>query len=220
MTSRDNRKVAVILSGCGFQDGAEIQESVMTLLALDQQEAIYQCFAPDVEQFKVQNHLTGEQVSESRNVLVESARIARGEVKPLSEFSANDFDALVLPGGFGAALNLSSFAVDGPECTINSEVESAVRSTHDAKKPIGALCIAPVILAKLIPNVNLTIGNDTGVAEAVESLGANHSNTGHGEVVVDPANKVVSTPCYMLDAKVSDIYKGADALIREVLTLA
>ncbi len=212
--------IAVILSGCGFQDGAEIQESVMTLLALDQQGADYQCFAPDVEQFKVQNHLTGEQVSESRNVLVESARIARGEIKPLSEFSVDNFDALIMPGGFGAALNLSSFAIDGPACTIDSEVEKAVLATHEAKKPIGALCIAPVILAKLIPNVNLTIGDDSGVREAVESLGANHSNTTHGEVVVDPANKVISTPCYMLDAKVSDIYKGADALVREVLTLA
>ncbi|NVJ67586.1 MAG: isoprenoid biosynthesis glyoxalase ElbB [Gammaproteobacteria bacterium] len=214
-----SKNIAVILSGCGFQDGAEIQESVMTLLALDQQGANYQCFAPDVEQFKVQNHLTGEQVSESRNVLVESARIARGDIKPLSEFNIDDFDALVMPGGFGAALNLSSFAIDGPACSINSEVESAVRATHDAKKPIGALCIAPVILAKLIPNVNLTIGDDSGVAEAVESLGASHSNTTHGEVVVDSVNKVVTTPCYMLDAKVSDIYKGADALVREVLTL-
>ncbi len=215
-----NKKIAVILSGCGFQDGAEIHESVMTLLALDQQGANYQCFAPDVEQFKVQNHLTGEQVSENRNVLVESARIARGDIKSLAEFNVNDFDALVMPGGFGAALNLSSFAVDGPACSINPEVENTVRATHDAKKPIGALCIAPVILAKLIPNVNLTIGDDAGVAEALESLGASHSNTRHGEVVIDPANKVVTTPCYMLDAKVSDIYKGADALVREVLTLA
>lgn len=214
-----HKNIAVILSGCGFQDGAEIQEAVMTLLALDQQGADYQCFAPDVEQFKVQNHLTGEQVSETRNVLVESARISRGEIKALSEFNADDFDALVMPGGFGAALNLSSFAIDGPACSVNSEVENAVRSTHDAKKPIGALCIAPVILAKLIPNANLTIGSDAGVAEAVESLGASHSNTTHGEVIIDPANKLVTTPCYMLDAKVSDIYKGADALVREVLTL-
>ncbi|WP_251357799.1 isoprenoid biosynthesis glyoxalase ElbB [Kangiella sp. TOML190] len=215
-----NKNIAVILSGCGFQDGAEIQESVMTLLALDQQAASYQCFAPDVEQFKVQNHLTGVQVSESRNVLVESARIARGEIKAMSEFKVDDFDALVMPGGFGAALNLSSFAVDGPACSINPEVETAVRATFEAQKPIGALCIAPVILAKLIPSVNLTIGDDAGVAEALESLGAKHSNTSHGEVVVDPLNKVVTTPCYMLDAKVSDIYKGADALVREVLTLA
>ncbi|MRX27187.1 isoprenoid biosynthesis glyoxalase ElbB [Kangiella sp. HZ709] len=214
------KSVAVILSGCGFQDGAEIQESVMTLLALDLQGASYQCFAPDIEQFKVQNHLTGESAFESRNVLIESARIARGDIKALSEFEVANFDALVMPGGFGAALNLSTFAIDGAACKINSDVEAAVRKTYSAKKPIGALCIAPVILAKLIPDANLTIGNDTDVAKALESMGANHSNSNHGEVLVDPVNKLVTTPCYMLDAKVSDIYQGANALVRELITLS
>ncbi len=214
------KSIAVILSGCGFQDGAEIQESVMTLLALDLQGVSYQCFAPDIEQLKVQNHLTGEAVSESRNVLVESARIARGDIKTLSEFEVENFDALVMPGGFGAALNLSTFAIGGAACTINSDVEAAVRTTYAAKKPIGALCIAPVILAKLIPNASLTIGNDTDVAKALESMGANHSNSNHGEVLVDPINKLVTTPCYMLDAKVSDIYRGANALVRELITLS
>lgn len=215
-----SKNIAVILSGCGFQDGTEIQEAVMTLLALDQQEASYQCFAPDMAQLKVQNHITSEESLEDRNVLEESARIARGDIKALREFSADNFDGLIMPGGFGAALNLSTFAVDGVNCSVHPEVEHAIQTIRATNKPIGALCIAPVILAKLIPEVHLTIGNDTDVAAAVTSLGANHSSTDHGEVVVDGANKIVTTPCYMLDAKVSDIYKGADALVREVLTLA
>lgn len=213
--------VAVILSGCGFQDGSEIHEAVCTLLALDQQGATYQCFAPDVAQNRVSNHYSMAQAEdETRNVLVESARIARGNIRPLADLQVQDFDALVIPGGFGAALNLSSFAVQGAQCIVQADVECAVNGMRQAGKPIGALCIAPVILAKLVPNASVTIGNDADIAAACQAMGAKHQNTAHGEVVVDEANRLVSTPCYMLESGISQIYDGATALVRELLRMA
>ena len=212
-------KVAVILSGCGFQDGSEIHEAVCTLLALDQQGAQIQCFAPDVAQARVVDHSTGTETTETRNVLVESARIARGAIQPLSAFDAAQFDALVIPGGFGAALNLSDFAKQGTTCTVQKDVANAITTMHKAGKPVGALCIAPVLLARLIPGARLTIGEDTGTAQACKAMGATHQNTGHGEVVVDEKNRLVSTPCYMLQARISHIYEGTQALAREILKL-
>lgn len=213
-------QVAVILSGCGFQDGSEIHEAVSTLLALDQQGAQYQCFAPDMAQARVADHYRGNTADESRNVLVESARIARGAIQPLSAFDAGNFHALVMPGGFGAALNLSNFATAGTQCSVQPDVARAVTSMHQAGKPIGALCIAPVILARLIPGACITIGQDADTAQACEALGAKHRNTNHGEVVVDEPNRLVTTPCYMLDARISQIYAGAQALVRELLRMA
>lgn len=210
---------AVVLSGCGVYDGAEIHEAVLTLLAIDRHGGTYQCFAPDIAQRDVVNHLTGQVVPESRNVLVESARIARGKIKPLSGFAPGGFDALIFPGGFGAAKNLSSFAVDGPECTVDPDVERAVRGMHAAGKPICALCISPAILARVLVDVELTIGTDAGTASALEQMGAIHRNTGHGQVVVDARNKVVSSPCYMLDATIGQIADGADAAVRELLEM-
>lgn len=217
---KDKVKIGVILSGCGFQDGAEIHESVLTLLAIDRAGAEYQCFAPDIDQHHVTNHLTGEATDEKRNVLVESARIARGAIKPLSAFNANDFDALILPGGFGAALNLSTFALDGPDCTVNEDVTSAVRAMVAAGKPIGALCIAPAIMAKLLGTVELTIGSDAATAGALEKLGAKHVNKGPGEIVVDTAHRLVTTPCYMLDSTVSQIAEGAENVVKAVVEMA
>jgi enhancing lycopene biosynthesis protein 2 len=158
-------------------------------------------------------------MNETRNVLVESARIARGKISPLSAFSGKDFDALVLPGGFGAAKNLSTFAFDGTDCKINPEVEAAIREMVELGKPIGALCISPVILAKILGDVELTIGQDAGTAEAVVAMGATHTKTTHGEVVVDEKYKVVTTPCYMLDATIDQIGMGADNVIDAVLKL-
>jgi len=212
-----SKKVAVVLSGCGFQDGSEINESVLTLLALDLNDAEYHCFAPDIIQTKVQDHYKQQEMDEQRNVLVESARIARGEIKPLTEFQASEFDAIILPGGFGAALNLSDFAINGPDCVINADVEQAIRSMHSQHKVIGALCIAPVLLAKLLPNAELTIGQDEGVANAVVTMGASHHKTNHAEIVIDEKNNLVTTPCYMLDASISDIYAGATKLVSAVL---
>ena len=213
------KKVGVVLSGCGFKDGAEIQESVSTLLAIEKQNAEYQCFAPDVQQHHVINHLTGEETNESRNVLVEAARIARGKILPLTDFNASDFDALIFPGGFGAAKNLSTFAFDGSDCTVNEEVTKAVRGMVEQKKPIGALCIAPAIMAKLLDGAELTIGDDKGTAEALEKMGAKHKNAGFSDIVIDEKHKLVTTPCYMLDSKVSYIAAGADNLVKAVLAM-
>lgn len=213
------RKIAVVLAGCGVYDGAEIHEATLTLLAIVRQGAQFQCFAPDINQAHVVNHLTGEQVNETRNVLVESARIARGNIKPLAELNSDEFDAIVFPGGIGVAKNLCSFAFDGADCKVNADVQKAVQAMHKAGKPIGALCISPVLVAKILGNVEVTIGNDKGTAGAVEQMGGKHTVTSHGEVVVDKANKVVTTPCYMLDATISEIADGAENLIKTILTI-
>lgn len=213
------KRVAVVLSGCGFQDGSEIHESVCTMLALDQQGAEYVCFAPDIEQTKVQDHYNKTEVNETRNVLVESARIARGEIKPLTEFDARQFDAIVFPGGFGAAMNLSSFGTEGSDCHINADVVKAIASMHQGSKPIGALCIAPVLLARTISSARLTIGRDPDVAQALSQMSATHVPTDFDGVVVDTENKLVSTPCYMLDSSIAQISVGANKLVTELLKL-
>ncbi|RIJ47553.1 isoprenoid biosynthesis protein ElbB [Maribellus luteus] len=214
------KKIAVVLAGCGVYDGAEIHEATLTMLAISQQGAEYQCFAPDVKQAHVVNHLTGEEMPESRNVLVEAARIARGNIKPLSEYKASDFDAIVFPGGFGAAKNLCTFAFDGPDCSVNPDVEGAIRSTVVAEKPVGALCISPALITKVLGDVEVTIGQDAGTAAAIEKLGATHIATTHGEIVVDNKYKVVTTPCYMLDATISQIADGANNVVAKVLEMA
>lgn len=214
------KKIAVVLSGCGVYDGAEIHESTLTMLAIAQQGAGYQCFAPDMEQAHVVNHLTGKEMNEKRNVLVEAARIARGDIKPLSEYNPAEYDAIVFPGGFGAAKNLCTFAFDGPDCSVNPYVEAAIRSTVKAEKPVGALCISPAVVAKVLGDVNVTIGQDKGTAEAIEKLGATHTTTTHGEIVVDEKYKLVTTPCYMLDATISQIADGANNIVAKILELA
>jgi len=213
-------KFAVVLSGCGVYDGSEIHEAVLTLLAIDRRGGTYQCFAPDRAQMHVVNHLTGDVANESRNVLVESARIARGQIKPLDSFKPADFDALVFPGGFGAAKNLCSFAVDGPDCSVDPATEAAVRAMAAAGKPIGALCIAPALMARILGDgVDVTIGDDAGTAQAVEKMGARHKIAGHGQVVVDEARKLATSPCYMLDSSISQIADGADGTIGALLRL-
>ena len=214
-----SKKIAVILSGCGNKDGAEIHESVMTLWAIHKHGADYQCFAPNIPQHHVLNFITDQEMAEDRNVLVESARIARGNIKDLAEYNAGDFDALVIPGGLGVAKNLSTFAFDGPHCLVNEEVERAVRDTAAQGKPIGALCIAPAIIAKILGDVEVTIGQDPGTEAAVVKMGATHSKTTHGEIVVDREKKVVTTPCYMLDARVDQIAEGAEKLVMAVLEM-
>jgi len=203
------KKFAVVISGSGVYDGAEIHETVLTMLAIVKAGASYQMFAPDILQHHVINHLTGEEMNEERNVLVESARIARGNIKPLSEYIAGDYDALILPGGFGVAKNLCTFAFDGADCKVNPEVRKAVMDTHALKKPIGALCIAPALISKLLGDVEVTIGQDAGTAEAIVKMGARHVKTTHGEVVIDTRNNIFTTPCYMLDASIMHIELGA-----------
>jgi len=213
------KKFAVVLSGCGVFDGAEIHEATLSLLAIARLGATYQVFAPDIKQHHVINHLTGEEMEETRNVLVESARIARGSIHDLKDFNPADFDGLLFPGGFGAAKNLSSWAFEGADATVLPDVEDAITGMVQLKKPVGALCISPVILAKVLGAVKLTIGDDEGTAEAMESIGATHVHTSHGEVVVDVDHRVVTTPCYMLDATIDQIAEGADKVVGAMIGL-
>lgn len=211
--------VAVVLSGCGVYDGAEIHESTLTLLALDRQGAAYQCFAPDIDQAHVINHLNGEVMSETRNVLVESARIARGAIKDLKEYDPADFDAIIFPGGFGAAKNLCSFAFNGPDCSVNEDVEKAIKSTKNAGKPMSALCIAPAIMAKIFDGAEVTIGQDADTANAIETMGGKHKPTTHGEIVIDDDLRLITSPCYMLEATVSQIADGTENAVRALLNM-
>ena len=214
------KKIAVLLSGSGVYDGSEIHESVLTLLAISRNGAEYKCFAPDIKQAHVINHLTGKVMPESRNVLVEAARIARGKIKPLSEYRAADFDAIIFPGGYGAAKNLCSYAFDGADCTVNPEVETAVKKTVEAGKPVGVMCISPVIVARILGNVTVTIGNDDADAKAVRKMGGSHKVSTHGEIVVDEKYKIVSTPCYMLHSTIDQIATGAENLVKKIIELA
>ena len=213
------KKFAVVLSGCGVFDGAEIHEATLSLLAIVKQGCRYDIFAPDVQQHHVINHLTGEEMDESRNVLVESARIARGKISDLKQFKPAAYDGLLFPGGFGAAKNLSTWAFEAADATVLPEVEEAIKGMVQLGKPVGALCISPVILARVLGAVSLTIGDDEGTAEAVESLGATHVDTTHGEVVVDPDHNLVTTPCYMLDATIDQIALGADNVVDAMIKL-
>jgi enhancing lycopene biosynthesis protein 2 len=214
------KKIAVVLSGCGVYDGAEIHEATLTLYAIARNGAVYEIFAPDIMQHHVVNHITGEEMNENRNVLAESARIARGKIRPLSEFDGRQFDALVFPGGFGAAKNLSTFAFDGSDCKVNPEVGESIKEMISLGKPVGALCISPVILAKILGDVKVTIGQDAGTAEAVEKMGGTHVSTSHGEIVIDEKYKLVTTPCYMLDADIVQIGEGAENVVKALLDMA
>ncbi|HQO50591.1 MAG TPA: isoprenoid biosynthesis glyoxalase ElbB [Bacteroidales bacterium] len=211
------KKFAVVLAGCGVYDGAEIHEATLAMLAIKEAGADYQCFAPDINQFHVINHLTGEVMPETRNVLVEAARIARGNIQPLSAFDADDYDVLFFPGGFGAAKNLSTVAFDGPDASVLPEVEAAVKAMVASKKPIGAMCISPVFIAKILVDVNVTIGTDEGTIAAIEAIGATHVQTEHGDVVCDHEKKVFTTPCYMLEAGISDIWDGAHNIVEAIM---
>ena len=216
---KNKPKFAVVLSGSGVFDGAEIHEATLTLYAIIKHNATYDIFAPDINQYHVINHITGEEMKETRNVLVESARIARGKIYSLSKFNANKFDALIFPGGFGAAKNLSDFAFKGSGCHVIEDVAEAIRNMVKLNKPIGALCIAPVLLAKILGDVLITIGNNQATAEAVELMGATHKSTTHGETILDKKYKIVTTPCYMLDANILQIAEGAENAVKEILKL-
>ncbi|MDE1920667.1 MAG: isoprenoid biosynthesis glyoxalase ElbB [Candidatus Omnitrophica bacterium] len=212
-------RFAVILGGCGNKDGAEIHESVLTLLSIDRHGHRYQCFAPDVPQARVLNFLTNEPMNEKRNVLLEAARIARSKIKPLSDFAQKDFDILVLPGGSGVAYNLCTFAVDGDKMTVLPQVESALRAMHAAAKPIGAWCIAPVIIAHVLKKVTVTFGRDEKTAAVFRKSGATTVNTDARGLAVDHDNKVVTTPCYMLDARISEVAEGIDKGIQQLIKM-
>jgi len=214
-------RVGVVLSGCGVYDGAEIHEAALTLLFLDRAGCEIICMAPDVDQMDVINHIKGEAAGEKRNVLVESARIARGAIKDIKDVKAVDLDVLVFPGGFGAAKNLCDFAVKGPDCSVNPEVERLIKEMYGAKKPIGFMCIAPVIAAKVLGafGPQLTIGNDPATAAAIEKMGGKHVVSTVDNAVVDLKNKIVTTPAYMLGPTISQVALGIEKTINEILKM-
>ena len=216
-----NKKVAVILSGCGVYDGSEIYESVITLLRLDQRGATVQCFAPNIEQMHVINHLTGDEMPESRNVLTESARLARGNIKDLSEANVDEFDALIMPGGFGAAKNLSDFATQGASCKILPDVLTVAQAFAKAGKPVGMMCIAPTMAAQIFgPGVVCTLGDDDDPAAAASrEMGIEHQACDVTEIVEDAKHKLVTTPAYMLAQSISEAASGIYKLVDRVLEL-
>ena len=216
-------KVGVVLAGCGVYDGSEIHETVITLLALDRAGATAVCMAPDMEQAVV-NHLTGEQVEgATRNVLEESARIARGNISDIARIKASDLDALILPGGFGAAKNLCDFAFKGTDCEVHPEVARLVREVVAAKKPLAAICIAPALVSKVLGDDQLahqlTIGTDEGTAEALTAMGSTHVACPVSEYVVDKDNKLVSSPAYMLAGSISEAAEGIEKTVKAVMEM-
>ena len=215
------KKVAVILSGSGVFDGAEIHESVIALYAIEKQGASWHCFAPNIDQLHVINHKTGEEMDEKRNVLVESARIARGRIEDVAKLDVNDYDALLLPGGFGAAKNLTDFAVKGAECSINTHVAGACRAFAQARKPAGYLCIAPTIIPMIYQQgVKATVGNDAATAAAFNALGGHHVESSVEDVIFDQQHLVLSTPAYMLAENISQAAKGIEALVEKLVAIS
>ena len=215
-----SKKVAIILSGCGVFDGAEINETVLTALSLDQHGAKVEFFAPDIKQAAVINHQTNEPVDEQRNVLVESGRITRGKSRDVRELQAADFDALILPGGFGVASNLSDFASKGADCTVQADTLQAILQFKEAKKPVGLICISPALSAKIYgAGVRCTIGNDESTAAVITQMGAQHENTSVDAIVVDETHRLVTTPAYMLTESLSEAAKGINKLVAQVLSM-
>ena len=217
-------RVGVCLSGCGVFDGSEIHESVLTLLALDRGDAEVLCMAPDMPQMHVIDHRTGKPTGEQRNALTEAARIARGKIVPLAQVRARELDALILPGGFGAAKNLCDFAVAGADAKARADLQRLLREMLAARKPIGAVCIAPAAVAAALKgsgtSVTLTIGDDADTARALEAMGARHEPCPVDEFRVDVQHRIVSTPADMYDARLRDVAQGVERLVAEVLRLA
>ena len=215
-------KIGVLLAGCGVMDGSEIHEATLTLYFLDKHGAEIVCMAPDKDQADVVDHAKGKPAAEKRNVLAEAARIARGNIRDVKSVTAAELDGIIIPGGFGAAKNLSTFAKDGTDCTVDADVSRLLNDLRAASKPIGALCIAPAVLARLFgkAGVKLTIGTDPGTAAALEKMGARHRNAAADEIVVDEAMKVVTTPCYMTARRISEVGEGVEKVVRKILELA
>lgn len=219
-----SKKIGVILSGCGYLDGSEIHEAVLTLLAIDRCGAEAVCMAPNIEQTDVVNHLTGEASSEKRNALVEAARIARGNIKEVTAVSIEELDAIIVPGGYGAAKTLCDFAQKQSDCQVEPAVAQLLSQCLEAKKPLGMICIAPVVLAKVAGQTEsaptLTIGNDDGTKQAIEKMGAQHQDCVVTAIVKDETNQVVSTPAYMLANKISEAAEGIEKLVRSIVEMA
>lgn len=210
-----NPHFAVILSGCGRADGSEIHEAVFALLCVENMGCTYQCFAPNIKQAAVINHLNNEPMPETRNVLIESARIARGNIRDLNEFKAEDFDGIVFPGGLGAVTNWCDFAAKGTDCDINRGIYNVIRECYDKKLVIGAMCIAPAMVAVALADkkIHFTLGAGGATAEKIEELGAVHEEVGVTDVCVDRVNRICTTPAYMLATNMTDVCQGAQNLI-------
>ncbi|EGQ9111455.1 isoprenoid biosynthesis glyoxalase ElbB [Vibrio alginolyticus] len=215
------KKVAVILSGSGVYDGSEIHEAVLALYAIEKAGATWHCFAPNIDQLHVINHLTGDEMDETRNVLIESARIARGNIGDVAKLNVDEYDALLLPGGFGAAKNLTDFAVSGAECSINTHVAQACRAFANAKKPAGYLCISPVIIPMIYEQgVKGTVGNDEAVSIAFNQMGGEHTTCPVEDIVFDEKHLVLSTPAYMLAENISQAASGIEKLVSKLIKIA
>ena len=214
------KNIALILSGSGVYDGSEIHEATLTLLYLNELSANVVCFAPNIQQAQVIDHITGQQTDEKRNVLIESARIARGVAHDIKELDASQYDALIIPGGFGAAKNLSDFAFKGADCTVNTDVLLAAQSFAKQQKPIGLICIAPHLAPKIYGNgIICTIGNDKATATELEKMGAIHQNCTVDNIVEDKTHRLISTPAYMLGTNIADVAKGIKKLVSRIVEL-
>ncbi len=213
-------RVGVVLSGCGVNDGSEIHETVITMLELDKAGAEMVLMAPNIDQMHVVNHYTGTEMDEYRNVLMESARIARGDIKDMAEVSSSDVDALIFPGGFGVAKNLSDYAMAGADCYVNPDVMRLTKEVHEDNKPIGVICIAPAMMAKILGDeTEMTIGFDEQTAKDINTMGAKHVSCPVEDIVVDLEKKVVSTPAYMEANSIKEAAEGISKLVAEVLSM-
>ncbi len=224
MSSTDQPHIAVVLSGCGVNDGTEITEAVSVLVHLSRLGAKVSCFAPDAPQASVINHATGQPAAgASRNMMVESARISRGVITSLAKLRAADFDAVIFPGGYGAAKNLSDFATKGADCTVLPDVERVLKDFHAAKKPIGLCCVAPAIAARVLgtrrdgPGCTITLGDGKGTADAVGSMGSQHAARSVTDVCIDEKNRLITSPAYMYDAKPHEVFEGIGRMSEEVV---
>lgn len=216
------KRIGVVLSGCGVYDGSEIHEAVITLLSIDRAGAEALCMAPDIELAEI-DHLAGKPTGAKRNVLIESARIARGKITDIAKIKAGDLDAIIFPGGFGAAKNLCDFAMKGADSSVHPEVARLLKEMAAAKKPIGAICIAPVLIARVLGKEyapEVTIGNDEGTAAAIKATGSNHANCPVNDFVIDRKNRIVSTPAYMLAGCISEAAEGIEKCVKTVIEMA
>jgi len=217
------KKIGVLLSGCGVMDGSEIHEATLTLYFLDKQGADIVCMAPDKDQTDVVNHVAGKPTGEKRNVLLEAARIARGNIVDVKKVKADELDGIILPGGFGAAKNLCTFAFDGADCRVDENVARLLKEMNAQGKPIGALCIAPALIARLFGtelSPEITIGSDPETASTLERMGARHTNAAADEFVLDHRNKIVTTPCYMTARSIKDVGAGAEKLVAKIIEMS
>ncbi|MBN2320521.1 MAG: isoprenoid biosynthesis glyoxalase ElbB [Acidobacteria bacterium] len=217
------KKIGVLLAGCGVKDGSEIHEATLSLYFLSKHDAEIVCMAPNKTQADVVNHVSEEAMGETRNVMIEAARIARGDIRDVGTVTGDEIDGIIIPGGFGAAKNLCTFASEGADCSADEDVSNLLQALYAARKPIGALCIAPTLLAQIFGkslSVELTIGSDPETASALEKMGAKHTNAKVDEIVVDGKNRIVTTPCYMLAQSIKEVGDGVEKLVVEILKMA